>query len=66
MWFIMCSDGLTNHLEEQEIRRMVVGRDPQTAADELVSLANIRGGTDNVTVVIVQVEDEKEVAVSRT
>lgn len=56
-WFIMCTDGLTNHLEDEEIRRMVVGRAPQVAADELVALANARGGTDNVTVLIIRVEE---------
>jgi serine/threonine protein phosphatase PrpC len=57
MWFLMCTDGLTNHLEEEEIRRMVAGRAPQVAADELVALANARGGTDNVTVVIIRVAE---------
>jgi PPM family protein phosphatase len=66
MWFIMCTDGLTNHLEEEEIRRMVVGKDPQAAADELVALANVRGGTDNVTVVIVQVDPERAAEVNHT
>jgi PPM family protein phosphatase len=55
MWFIMCTDGLTNHLAEEEIRRMVVGCDPQATADEMVALANKRDGTDNVTVLIIQV-----------
>jgi protein phosphatase len=66
MWFIMCTDGLTNHLEEEEIRRVVVSRAPQVAADELVALANTRGGTDNVTVLVVQVAAGREAAVNRT
>jgi PPM family protein phosphatase len=66
MWFIMCTDGLTNHLEEEEIRRMVVDRVPQVAADELVALANARGGTDNVTVVVVQVAAKREDPVNHT
>jgi PPM family protein phosphatase len=66
MWLIMCTDGLTNHLEEEEIRRMVVGRAPQVAADELVALVNARGGTDNVTVLIVQVAAGTETVVNRT
>jgi PPM family protein phosphatase len=57
MWFLMCTDGLTNHLEDEEIRRMVAGRAPQVAADELVALANARGGTDNVTVLIIRVAE---------
>ncbi len=66
MSFIMCTDGLTNHLEEEEIRRMVVGRDPQVASNELVALANARGGTDNVTALIIRVTEEREAAVSRS
>jgi PPM family protein phosphatase len=58
-WFLMCTDGLTNHVEEGEIGSMVVKGTPQGAADELVALANERGGTDNVTVLIVQVTDQK-------
>jgi PPM family protein phosphatase len=66
IWFIMCTDGLTNHVEDEEIRRMVAGKDPQVAADELVALANARGGTDNVTALIVKVASGNDAAVNRT
>ena len=58
---ILCSDGLTNHVEPEEIRDMtadVTPHDPDTiqrAAEALVALANERGGTDNITAVILAV-----------
>jgi protein phosphatase len=52
--FVVCSDGLTTHVEDEEIRGIAMGRDAQDACDELVALALKRGGTDNVTVVVVQ------------
>jgi len=57
-WFVLCTDGLTNHVEEGEIAAMVRGRLPAEAATELVSLAKTRGGADNITVQVVQVVDE--------
>lgn len=50
---LMCSDGLTNMVEEKEIYR-VVRENPQTAAQVLVELANAAGGYDNITVVIIK------------
>ncbi|HET8568613.1 MAG TPA: protein phosphatase 2C domain-containing protein [Candidatus Limnocylindria bacterium] len=48
---VLCSDGLTRHVLEPEIARLA-RRDPASAADALVALANERGGEDNVTVVV--------------
>ncbi|MDB4945127.1 MAG: hypothetical protein JWP97_4661 [Labilithrix sp.] len=51
--FILCSDGLTTMVSDEEIKQVVLasGR-PEIAAQRLVDLANERGGKDNVTVVI--------------
>ena len=49
---IMCSDGLTNMLTENTICN-IVRSDPQQAADKLVKEANLAGGYDNITVVII-------------
>jgi PPM family protein phosphatase len=50
---VLCSDGLTGLVRDDEIRDIVVasGR-PEVACGQLVDLANERGGTDNITVVI--------------
>ena len=56
---ILCSDGLTRMVTEPEIAGVLQAeRDPVRAAQELVSLANDRGGPDNITVVIVRLEKE--------
>lgn len=49
---VLCSDGLTRNVSDAEIAARVSGPDPSRAADELVALANERGGQDNVTVII--------------
>ncbi len=56
--FVGCSDGLTNHVEDREIRDFVSGSLTQQACDRLVSLALERGGTDNVTVIIARHQPE--------
>ena len=49
---VMCSDGLTNMVEEKEIYR-VVKENPETASKTLVDLANKAGGYDNITVITI-------------
>lgn len=51
---LLCSDGLTRHVEPEAIRAVVVAEPPQRAAERLVALANERGGTDNVSVIVVR------------
>ena len=49
---LICSDGLTGLVAPDEMRAILEQRPPQPAADELVHLANERGGHDNVSVVV--------------
>ena len=49
---VLCSDGLTRHVEPAEIARHAAGADIDGAVKDLVALANARGGEDNVTVVL--------------
>jgi serine/threonine protein phosphatase PrpC len=53
--FVLCSDGLHGYLEEAEIPDIVAlgGKD---TAEAFISLANERGGSDNITVVVVEVD----------
>ncbi len=53
--FLLCSDGLTNVVTPQEIGAVVTALPPDDAARFLVQLANLRGGPDNITVLIVKV-----------
>ena len=52
---ILCSDGLTKMLEDQDIHRVLDNDDPSpaSACDRLIAAALDRGGEDNVTVVVV-------------
>ncbi len=50
---LLCSDGLTKHIADDEMKAtLLAAPDLRTACDRLVDLANRRGGTDNITVVL--------------
>ena len=52
--FLVCSDGLTNELEDVDIALVLRdAADPEVAAQELVLRANQAGGHDNITTVVV-------------
>jgi protein phosphatase len=53
---LLCSDGLYNHVRDEEIAQIALESDPDRACERLVALANERGGRDNISVVIVRVE----------
>jgi serine/threonine protein phosphatase PrpC len=54
--YVLCSDGLTNELPEGRIAKVLSSvPDPQEAAETLVRLANEHGGSDNITVVVLDV-----------
>jgi serine/threonine protein phosphatase PrpC len=55
--FLLCSDGLTAHANDDDILDAVKGRTPRAACELLLDLVLERGATDNVTVVIVQIRD---------
>lgn len=50
--FIMCSDGLTNMVEEKQIYELIK-QDINKATDNLINAANDAGGYDNITVIII-------------
>ena len=58
--FLLCSDGLTGEVPDDELGVILQCLPPDEAADVLVDLANIRGGPDNITVIIARVEDMPE------
>jgi protein phosphatase len=58
---LLCSDGLVNHVTDEEITRIALAkREPDEICTELVALANQRGGWDNITVIVVQVTAREE------
>ncbi len=55
--YLLCSDGLTNMVEDAEILQTVASNPPQLAVERLLQRAKEEGGLDNITVVVVAVED---------
>ncbi|WP_298578536.1 Stp1/IreP family PP2C-type Ser/Thr phosphatase [uncultured Olegusella sp.] len=56
---ILCSDGLSSMIEDAKIESVAVScATPQSAADSLVAEALSAGGHDNVTVLVVDIEDD--------
>ena len=52
---VLCSDGLSDLVEPDEILLILDHNTPQGAVDELILLARKRGGHDNITVIVLQV-----------
>ena len=51
--FLLCTDGLTNMVEESEIVRMIDSQKSYEAiSEDLVASANEKGGEDNITVIV--------------
>ena len=58
---LMCSDGLTNMLDDEEIKLIIKKqRDVIEKAEELVKAANENGGRDNITVTIIEQSETEE------
>lgn len=56
--YVLCSDGLSGMIEDEEILDVIGGTDDlQEACRRLVALANEHGGEDNITALIVRIED---------
>src|SRR5260221_1850318 len=52
--FLLCSDGLSNLMENDEIRDALLNNELDLVPKALIQLANERGGDDNITVVAVE------------
>jgi len=52
--FVLCSDGLTDHVRDEEILHAAISGGAQAASDALLALTLERGATDNVTVIVVR------------
>jgi protein phosphatase len=53
--FLLCTDGLTDMLTDAEIAAILGRMTPVAAAQALVDVANVRGGRDNITAVVVEI-----------
>lgn len=53
--FLLCTDGLSGMVNIAEMKESVAKHGPETGIKSLISLANARGGDDNITVLVVEV-----------
>ncbi|NIT13576.1 MAG: Stp1/IreP family PP2C-type Ser/Thr phosphatase [Candidatus Dadabacteria bacterium] len=59
--FLLCSDGLTEYIEQEEIKDTVIAYPLQKACEELIRIANERGGADNITVQLAMLKDKPRI-----
>jgi PPM family protein phosphatase len=51
---VLCSDGLTRHVDDEEISSIIQEQPPAEATKTLIEMANERGGQDNISVAIIR------------
>lgn len=56
--FLLCSDGMSNYVENNELERVLGTTWYRRAPETLIQIANDRGGDDNITVVVVCVAND--------
>ena len=54
--FLLCSDGLTGLVTDEELGALLANLTPEEAVRVLVDLTNLRGGHDNITCIVIQVK----------
>ena len=57
---LLCTDGLTNLVPDQELRQIILSHEPQAAVERLVARANDYGGLDNITAVLIAAEGHRQ------
>ncbi|MDO5565678.1 MAG: protein phosphatase 2C domain-containing protein [Planctomycetia bacterium] len=53
--FLLCSDGLSGQIEDDEMAQILQLLSPDEATETLVNLTNLRGGPDNITVTVAKI-----------
>jgi len=54
--YLLCSDGLSGEVEDDEILRIMESNpDPKQAVYELIRQANTNGGNDNITAIVLRI-----------
>ncbi|HTJ45964.1 MAG TPA: PP2C family serine/threonine-protein phosphatase [Kofleriaceae bacterium] len=56
--YLLCSDGMSNHVDHGDLERLLASTWYRRAPQALVDMANQRGGDDNITVVVVMVAND--------
>jgi protein phosphatase len=56
--FLLCSDGLTAHVADNEIAALLIAGEPQKVCRDLLQLTLRRGASDNVSIIVVDCESQ--------
>jgi PPM family protein phosphatase len=65
--YVLCSDGLSGMISDDDIRQIIAGHpDIRDACRRLIQRANERGGEDNITAVLIKIEEQVAVKDSPT
>jgi serine/threonine protein phosphatase PrpC len=62
--FVLCSDGLSGQVADEEIGLLAATLKPRAAAGALIALSLARGGPDNITVIVARATDKEVSKVS--
>lgn len=57
---LLCSDGLTKYVDKDEIAQVITTYAPDRATQHLIQLANERGGSDNISVAVIQYSPQQK------
>ncbi|RME07047.1 MAG: Stp1/IreP family PP2C-type Ser/Thr phosphatase [Deltaproteobacteria bacterium] len=56
-FLLLCSDGLHNYLQDNEIEPLIRSVKGEFRAEPFIQLANARGGADNITVIVIEADE---------
>lgn len=60
-YYFVCSDGMSNYFDEEEFIKIISSEKPVSEkAEDFIDLANSKGGSDNITVVLIDTEKQKD------
>jgi serine/threonine protein phosphatase PrpC len=60
---LLCSDGLYEYFREEELTRLMGAKSISSASNKMIEVANKRGGKDNISVILVGIQDSCEAPV---
>lgn len=63
--FLICSDGLSGQISDEELGALMRVLQPEQSVQLFVDLSNLRGGPDNITAIVVEASDPRLVTASQ-
>ncbi len=63
--FVVCSDGLSNMVTDEEIKIISINNPPKKAVEKMIEIAKERGAPDNVTVEVIKIEKKNDEEITK-